>query len=189
MRNKSCGAGSRSQLASGEARRNDVACRISFAAPSIMQRTTTPRLPLSREKKEIHIQDLQQRVVVERREVEREQKDQDRDDAQDDSTGVETTLKRYFGVAHHRQEQQQAPEYPADPGQQASNQQQQGQNPRQEPVELWREGIDHVTAIQLAAGDQIQRSHEEANPASQQHGMRSHLLECGEVWIPMHEER
>ena len=48
-----------------------------------------------------------------------------------------------------------------------------------------RDGIEDVAAVELAAGDQVQRGDEEADPAGDEHRMGRDAIKGGNVGIPM----
>jgi hypothetical protein len=52
-----------------------------------------------------------------------------------------------------------------------------------------RDGVENVSAVELAAGNQVQRGDEEADPSGDQHGVRRDVGKVGDGGVPVHQQR
>ena len=76
---------------------------------------------------------------------------------------------------------------PADPEDGSREEEEEGQEIGHEAVQARREGVEDVSAVELAAGDEIERGDEEADPAGDQDGVGRGLVEGGDGGVPVGE--
>ena len=55
-------------------------------------------------------------------------------------------------------------------------------------MEARRDGVEDVSAIELAAGDEVERSDEESDPSGEEYGMRGDAVEGWDGGVPVGDE-
>ena len=80
-------------------------------------------------------------------------------------------------MAHGRNPEDDAPEDPADPKEESASDEQEGQHAGGVFVPAWREGVEDMSSVELAAGDEVERGDEEAYPSGDQDGMAERFAE------------
>ena len=55
-------------------------------------------------------------------------------------------------------------------------------------MRAWRDGIENVAAVELAAGDQVQRGDEQTNPSCDKQRVGRSVVEGGEGWLPAQQQ-
>ena len=112
---------------------------------------------------------------------------QEQDDEAEGDEGVVPAFERLVagdeGMAHAGGEEDGGPENPADPEEEASEQKSDGQEKTQATMDARRDGVEDVSAIELAGGHEIERSDEEADPAGDQDRMAEGVCEGGRGWM------
>ena len=109
-------------------------------------------------------------------------KGQDEDDegqaTQENASPAERTGGGYFGMAPHGwDEEQQSPESPADPEEDAEKEKNRGRETGGPAMGAGRQGVEKMAAIELAGGDEVERGDEEAHPAGDEDGMAECVFE------------
>ena len=82
-------------------------------------------------------------------------------------------------MAKRRDEEKGSPEEPADPVDGSGEEEEKGQDVGEQAVQARRERVEDVAAVELAAGDQVERGDEQADPARDEDGMWRGLIEGG----------
>jgi hypothetical protein len=80
-------------------------------------------------------------------------------------------------TAHGGNDQERSPQDPADPEEEAAGQKNHGQGERDPAVPARGEGEEQVTAVELAAGDEVEGGDEQADPAGDENRMADGLSE------------
>ena len=74
-------------------------------------------------------------------------------------------------MAHGRNEEDEAPENPADPVEDARNEKRDGQNQGHGTMYARRDGVKDVSAVELGGRDEVERGNEQADPACDENRM------------------
>jgi len=82
-------------------------------------------------------------------------------------------------VTHGGDEKDQTPEYPTNPAEEAGDQERGGDGVGEGAVQAGRECVEDVSTVELAAGNEVERGDEQADPAGDEDGMMSGQLEGG----------
>lgn len=90
-------------------------------------------------------------------------------------------------MAQRGDEEEDAPEEPADPIDGSGEEEEEGQKIGHEAMEARRESVEDVSAVKLAAGEEIEGGDEESDPARDEDGVRGGLIERGDGGVPVGE--
>ena len=85
-------------------------------------------------------------------------------------------------------EQEDTPEEPTDPVDGSREEEEEGQEIGHEAMQARREGVEDVSAVKLAAGNEIERGDEETDPAGDEDGVGRGLVERGNGGVPVGEK-
>jgi len=86
------------------------------------------------------------------------------DRTEQDSLTVQRLVAEHTGMAHGRDEQEQTPKNPANPEEDSCEDECDRQDESQAAMQARRDGVKDVSAVELPAGNQVQRSDEETDP-------------------------
>ena len=136
----------------------------------------------------VEVEEVHERVLVKGHGGEGEDENREGDDGEEDAAAVELRLEGHLGVTHGGDEEEEAPEQPTNPEESSGEEEQEGQDVGKDAVEFGGDGVEDVAAIELAAGDEVERGDEEADPSGYEHRVRGNVLEGRGLRIPVHEQ-
>src|ERR1035437_7652410 len=136
----------------------------------------------------VHVEKVHERAVVERRCGEGEQEKHDTNDAEDEAATLQPGFEWDVRVSHGGNHEEQAPEDPAHPEDRSGNEQRERKADSENPVQAGRDGVENMSAIELAAGDQVKRSDEQTDPPGHQYRVRRNVVKQGNRGVPLHKE-
>ena len=133
----------------------------------------------------VDVEQLQERVVVEGSGRKGEDEEDEAADAEDGAGWGQIGDLGDFWMAQRGDEEKDAPEDPADPVDGSGEEEEEGQDVGQQAMQARGERVEDMAAVELAAGDEIERGDEEADPAGNENGMRRGLIEGGDGGVPV----
>ena len=109
-------------------------------------------------------------------------------DAEPEAFGAERPIDGDARVPHGWNEQERAPEDPAYPEEESAEQKRDRHEKGEAAMHAGREGVEDVSAIELACGHEVERSDEEADPSGDQDGMPDGQCKGRSGWIELRQE-
>ena len=128
------------------------------------------------------VDDVEETVALEGFEGAGEEQDQETDGDQGVLPLCEVKGVDDARMAHSGRHQDEAPEHPASPTDDAEDDQGYDDEARGPAVQVGRDGVEDVAAIELPGGNEIERGDEQADPTGSEDGMGDNRCAAGD-WL------